>query len=464
MKLTFAPRRQSRATSQDKRSWARIIGATGAALAVGASTFALTMPANALDTAKTGPLLNGFPAFYTDNTGLSTATCTDGSANCGGATLASDGAGGPGITVAPDGEGFYWMATATVNSPRGSIDVEFAHEGAWVAVGQPTVFDRTRIRGDLTPGKYTLLTPYGQIRVSAVGTGQRNVNQTNDATCALPAGACGAKMTNWLVSTSAPAGYLGDSVSATTVTGSPLRNELVLLNSKGAVVGSTKRFIVMGKLVDGGAAILSSPTVDFGNTAKVAHRALGLKNQGNAPLTLQGITVAGSKNIKVDPTGCAAKATLASGASCAVNLTYTPGKLKVSKATLVINDSSTAGVHRVPVAAMTSSEFSAPKAVKFNATKVGASSKTRRVVVTNTGVQPLKVKGISVKGSGARSFERRTGQAPVCAKGSVVRPHASCAMYVAFAPKSFGAKTANLTVRTNAASSPNVVRLAGRGR
>jgi hypothetical protein len=210
--------------------------------------------------------------------------------------------------------------------------------------------------------------------------------------------------------------------------------------------------------------VLSSNAVNFGNTTKVVHRSVGLKNQGTAPLTLQSITVPGANTIKVDPTGCAAQASLASGASCAVNLTYRPGKLQTSKATLVINDNSTAGVHRVPVVAATSSEFSAPNALRFNAAKVGSSSNTRRVVVTNTGVQPLRVKGISITGSGARSFQRRSGQAPACAKGSVVRPRASCALYVGFAPKSFGAKTANLSVRTNAPSSPDVVRLTGRGR
>jgi len=467
VELTTVPGRNTRGTRQGHtRSWGRLVGAVGAALAVGASTIALTTPADALDTANTGPIdaATQFPSFYTDNSGLSLQPCIDGSANCGSATAADDGAGGPGIAVAPDGEGFYWMATATVNSPRGSIDVEFAHEGAWATATQPIVFDRTRIRGDLTPGRYTLLTPYGRTRFSAVGTGQRNVNLTQDPTCGLPAGACVAKMTNWLASTSAPTGYLGDSVSATPVTGSALRNELVLLNANGAVIGRTKRFVVMGKLAAGPAAMLSSNAVDFGNTAKVAHRRVALKNQGTQPLNLQSITATGANTIKVDPTGCAARASLASGASCSVNLTYTPGRLKASKATLVINDNTTAGLHRVPVTAMTSSEFSAQRAVRFKPIKVGSTSNTRRVVVTNSGVQPLRINGISINGSGARSFDRRTGKAPVCTKGSVVRPRASCALYVRFAPKTFGAKAANLSVRTNAASSPDAVRLSGRGR
>ena len=418
-----------------------------------------------LDSAHTGDAdASGFPAHYTDDAGVSLALCVDGSANCGGATRTSDGAGGDGVDVAPDGEGFYWMASATLTSPRGTLDVEFAHEAAWGPAGEPIVFERTRIRGDLTAGKYTLLTPYGQNRISPDGTGVRGVNVTQDRMCALPGATCPPRLTTFLRSVSAPTGYLGDSVSSTLVTGSALRNELVLLDSKGAVVGRTKQFIVMGKLVDGPAAMLSDSAVDFGNSTSVVHRRIALENQGNTSLTLQGITMAGANTITVDPTGCAAATTLASGASCSVNLTYTPGTLKTSNATLVINDDTQAGVHRVPVTAATTSEFSAPTAVSFNPVKVGSQSNTKRVVVTNTGVLPLKIQGMAITGSGAKSFERRTGQAPVCAKGTVVKPRGSCALYIGFAPKTFGAKTANLTVQTNAASSPNVVRLSGRGR
>jgi hypothetical protein len=448
----------SRETRQGRRSWTRHMSAAGAALALGAASLAMTVPAQGLDPANTGVAdADGFPAHYTDNSGTSLQLCVDTTANCLGAVPAD-------VSTAPDGEGFYWMATSTVSSPRGSIDLEFALEAAWIDVGQPTVFERTRVRGDLTPGKYTLLTPYGSTRLSAVGTGQRNVNLTQDLSCALPGPGCPPRLDNFLTSVSAPTGYLGDGSTATRVTGGTKRNELVLLNSKGAVIGRTGQFAVMGKLVDGPAAALSSHAVDFGNTAKVAHRSVGLKNQGTAQLSLQNISVAGANTIKVDPTGCAARASLAPGASCAVNLTYRPGKLKTSKATLVVNDNTIVGAHRVPVKAMTSSEFSARRAVSFKPVKVGSRSNTRRVVVTNTGVQPLRIKGIALNGSGARSFERRSGQAPVCAKGSVVKPRSSCALYVGFAPKTFGAKTANLSVRTNAVSSPDVVRLTGRGR
>ena len=466
MALTTVPGQTRGASRGLRRSWARLISTTGAALAVGASTIALTTPADALDTANTGPAdaTTGFPSFYTDNMGVSLQQCIDGTANCAGATATSDGAGGPGIAVAPDGEGFYWSADVTLNSARGSLHIVMAHEGAWATPTQRIVFDRLRVRGTLTPaGTYRLLTPYGTTRVVAEAGGV--VNQTSDPLCSQAVGGtCSQRITNWLRAADAPIGYLGNAVTPTPFTGGTVRNEFALMAPNGSVIGRQRRAVLMGKLADGPAALLSSNAVDFGNTGKVTRRTVTLKNQGTAPLSLQSITVAGANTISVAQTGCATRASLASGTSCPVNVVYRPGARKVSKATLVINDNTTAGVHRVPVTAMTSSEFSAQRAVSFKPIKVGSTSNTRRVVVTNSGVQPLRIQGISINGSGARSFERRTGKAPVCTKGSVVRPRASCALYVGFAPKTFGAKTANLSVRTNAASSPDAVRLSGRGR
>ena len=346
-----------------KKTRARLLGTAVATLVVGVTTLAVNGPAQGLNMDKIGApdaANGGFPSHYTDNFGISLEPCIDASARCGGATADSDGAGGPGMAVAGDGEGFYWMATATVRSPRGNIDVEFAHEAAWADPVTPIVFDRTRIRntanGVLKPGKYTLLTPYGRMRFSAVGLGQRNVNETQDLGCAQAPGAnarCAGKMTNWLRAVGAPLGYLGNSVSLTEVRGGTFRNNLVLLDSTGKKIGSTARFAIMGKLAaNEPAAMLSTGAVMFGHTAKVVKRTITLKNQGTAPLTLQGISLRGAKTFTLGKTGCAAQASLASGASCPINLTYRPNFRRPTSARLVINDDTIAGIHRVPVSAL----------------------------------------------------------------------------------------------------------------
>jgi hypothetical protein len=442
----------------------RIAGAVGGALALGVGLLAVTGPAQALNMSKTGgPDASGFPTHYTDNSGVSLQLCVDGSANCGLATRIDDGAGGPGVDVAPDGEGFYWMATATVNTPRGAIDVEFAHEAAWAAVGQPIVFERTRIRGDLPPGRYTLQHPYGSTQFTADGAGARNVNFTDDLPCGLAQGAfCAAKLTNFLRSTSAPVGYLGNATSATTVTGGTARNSLVLRAANGTVIGRTSRFVVMGQLAPGPSAVLGTNAVDFGNTKSPRRRAVAVRNLGTAPLNFNGIRVVGANRITVAPQGCGAS--LASGATCRVNLLYRPGVRRSMTGTLVINDNSIGATHRVPLKAMTSGVASSPRRVRFPATSVGSASRVRRVVVSNTGVIPMRIKGVSLSGGNARSFQRRGGQGPLCAKGRLVRPRAACATYVRFAPQNFGLKTTDLVVRTNTANPLHRIALRGRGR
>ena len=322
---------------------------------MGVATLAVTGPAQGLNTRKTGAAdaaTGGFPAHYTDNSGVSLQLCVDGTARCGGADLLDDGAGGPGVSVAPDGEGFYWMATAAVRSPRGRIDVEFAHEAAWASATQPIVFDRTRIRGDLRPGRYTLLTPYGRMRFAAVGTGQRNVNLTQDLGCAQARGGpCSNKMTNWLRATGAPRGYLGNGAALTTVTGGTFRNSLILLAPNGKVIGRTARFAITGQLADGPAALLPTHVVRFGNGARVVHRSITLRNRGTAPLSIQGIRVVGANTFRVARTGCAARTSLPAGANCPINVTYRPGLRKRSSARVVVNDDTIAGVHRVPLRA-----------------------------------------------------------------------------------------------------------------
>jgi hypothetical protein len=334
-----------------KNTRARLVGMAVVALAVGAATLAVNGPAQGLNTNKTGdPDASGFPTHYTDDSGVSLQLCVDGSAKCGGATLDSDGAGGDGIAVAPDGEGFYWIATSTVKTSRGTIDVEFAHEGAWASATQPIVFDRTRIRGHLRPGHYTLLTPYGQTRFSAEGTGVRNVNLTQDPGCAMArGGTCSKKMTNWLRATGAPLGYLGNGVTPTTVTGGTKRNNLVVLANNGSAIGRTGKFVITGKLADGPAALLSKSSVNFGKSNKAVHRSITLRNRGTASLALQGIRVVGTKAITLDKTGCATRTSVASGGHCAINLTYRPGALARSTGTLVVDDNTIAGVHRVPM-------------------------------------------------------------------------------------------------------------------
>jgi hypothetical protein len=204
------------------------------------------VPTYSLNTRKTGPRDDrGFPLFFTDDRGRSLRLCEDRTARC---LFAS-----PGDLVAPDGEAFYWMATSTLRSRRGPLEVEFALEAAF-AGQRPIVFDRIRIRGHLRQaGRYILDHPYGRTRFRAITPReQRNVNLTIDRNCALVRnGPCRGRIDNFLRARNAPNGYVGFGGRPTRVKAGTLRNVLVLRTAKGKVIGKAGKFAVMGKRAGG---------------------------------------------------------------------------------------------------------------------------------------------------------------------------------------------------------------------
>ncbi len=226
-----------------------IVTAVAAALALPALAF--VGPAQALDPAGVGPPDQrqfGFPTYYTDNVGTALQMCDDGSGNCLGANNAS--------LTPGDGENFYWMATSTLTAPGIDLSVEYALEAAWLTPTTPITFDRVRIRGDVDQaGDYTLTTPFGTTHTITAEdpANQRNLNFTDDigcggAPCDFAAAAGTAHITDFLVNTTRPAGYLGNAATegpATVGVGGPVATNTVTGPSGTA---TSANFAVMGKL------------------------------------------------------------------------------------------------------------------------------------------------------------------------------------------------------------------------
>jgi hypothetical protein len=210
-----------------------------------AALVAAATPANSINTHRTGRLDNrGFPLFYQDDSGLKLRLCETGTAQCARA--------GRRALTPPGGENFYWLATAHIRTSRGPVDVELALEAAFGgARGRlPIVFERIRIRGHLRDaGGYTLDHPYGSTNFRAITPAeQRNVDFTRDRACATKrGGGCGGMITNFLRATNPPKGYVGFGGRRTLVRGGTVRNDLVLRDSGGAVIGQTDRIAVLGK-------------------------------------------------------------------------------------------------------------------------------------------------------------------------------------------------------------------------
>lgn len=434
----------------------------GGAVILMAATLVSISPAAGLDTRRTGaPDNRGFPTHYTDDAGLALQLCEDGTARCLQATR--------GDLLPPDGEALYWAAAATLPSRRGELAVEFALEGAFGEQAEPVVFDRLRIRGHLNrAGRYVLRHPYGAKRFRATSPReQRNVNVTVDVDCSLRrGGACPGRISTWLRSTDPTAGHLGGGEAATTVVGGRVRNRLVLLTRRGRVIGRTNRFAILGKVAPGPAAAFSRNVVPFGNTARPKQKTVRIRNLGTRALDLGRMRVAGAETFRIrrGSSTCTRATTLARGRACRLVVRYRPGQRRFSAGRLVIRANTRVGRHRIPLRARTQAEFSSRRRVHFTPRRVGDASHTRRVIVQNTGVVPLRVHGVSLRGRHPRSFVRRSGQGPRCEAGTRLRPGAVCAVYVAFTPKTFGTKRAFLRFRTNVPDGAQRIRLNGRGR
>ena len=315
-----------------------------------ATALAAMAPSQALDPTAVGPRDStraGFPAYYTDDSGVALQLCIDGTARCGGATLKSDGAGGPGVGVGPDGEGFYFVATTSVSAPGLSLDIEFAAEAAWMSRTQPMTFDRFRVRGHSdSAGDIPVTTPWGDtLTVTAdppLNAQDKNVNFTEDIGCAVAP--CDfrriatnplAHIGDWLVATNPPAGYLGNAVTAQPATvgvGGPAAT----ITAGGA---STSSWVIQGKLAPPNRLSLPG-TLNFGNAARLATKSVTVKNLGTdrvTPRTISAVTLKGSKNFTIAAAStCKAGTALAVGDACKVVVKFKP--VRASTATLTITD------------------------------------------------------------------------------------------------------------------------------
>ena len=316
---------------------------------------ALTLlgPAEALDPAAVGPRdpgQRGFPAYYTDDSGVELQLCDDGTAACAGATNA---------TLAPaDGENFYYMATADVTAPTSGLNVsiEFAAEAAWATKTAPVTFDRLRIRGNAPEvGTYTVTHPYGTTTVEVTdAAAQPNINFTEDVGCggancnfARMASAGTAHITSWITSDTAPPGYLGNGVRAATATmaGNPAS---VSVTGPGlAAPVSTNRFVVMGKLANAN-AVFAPKTVAFGLVRTAKTRTVLVKNLGTpdaaAPLTIGTTKVTGAAAFSKAASTCTQGRVLAIGESCTVGVRFRPNAgVRQYTGALRINDNTPAG-------------------------------------------------------------------------------------------------------------------------
>ena len=213
-------------------------------------------------------------------------------------------------------------------------------------------------------------------------------------------------------------------------------------------------------------AVTASPSsLAFGNQlvgGPSDYRLLRLVNSGTSALHLGSLALAGS-----DPTQfqlasdtCSSQ-TLAVGAGCALLVRFAPGSTGAKGASLSIPSDAASSPDGVALSGtgVAPAASLAPPAHAFGSVVVGATSANQIFVLTNTGTAPLLVGTATLVGADPSAFEIT---ADGCASQTVA-PSATCSVSVRFAPTVNGARSASLSIPSDAATSPSTAALTGTG-
>ncbi len=227
---------------------------------------------------------------------------------------------------------------------------------------------------------------------------------------------------------------------------------------------SPQDIILSGTAISSGAAVhLSATYLSFGNqtngtTSKA--QTVQVTNTGAATLTFSAIQLQG-----VNPGDFAQTNTcpssLAVGASCTINVTFTPIATSTRAAYVALIDNvpdspesielSGTGVTTNPAVTLS------PLNINFDNQNEGATSAAQTVTLTNTGTTSLTINSIAVTGANAGDF----AQSNTC-PGSLAT-NADCTINVTFTPQDTGLRTGSIVITDSDSSSPQTVSLSGTG-
>ena len=222
----------------------------------------------------------------------------------------------------------------------------------------------------------------------------------------------------------------------------------------------TSNITAYGFLVSLPSVVLSAASLDFGsltmNTTSVA-QTVTLSNTGG-PLTITSITITGPDSGDFAQTNTCGSS-VAGGASCTIDVTFTPTALGTRTADLTITSDAASSPDTV---SLTGVGLPAP-AVSLSSTSltfgdqlVGTTSTLQMVTLTNTGTAPLTISSLGTTGDFAQ-----TNDCPL--SPSTLAEAASCTVSVTFTPTVTGIVVASLSITSDAPGSPHVITFSGTG-
>jgi centrosomal CEP192-like protein/HYDIN/CFA65/VesB family protein/galactose oxidase-like protein len=189
-----------------------------------------------------------------------------------------------------------------------------------------------------------------------------------------------------------------------------------------------------------------------------------LNNSGNSTLTLSGLAFSGTNATEFAETdNCGGS--IAAGATCTINVTFSPTASGTRTGTLSITDNATSPASPQTVALTGTAAppapvvFLSPANVVFPNQVLNMTSAPQFVTLYNEGAAMLNIKTVTIAGAYAGDFAIASGS--TCANGVSVAPNASCEFQLTFTPTGLLIRSATVGIADNAADSPETINLVG---
>ena len=237
-----------------------------------------------------------------------------------------------------------------------------------------------------------------------------------------------------------------------------------------AVIAAAVIWFVVVDRGEEGALEISTTAVDFGDEAlggRSGVQNVELDNQSADPAQIASIAIEGENTrdfLVTDDSTCRPERSLESDQQCTIGVRFRPRARGERSAVLVIRLTGVQAPLRVDLSGTGVGDPTV--ALDTNQLDLGTvligNSRTRPVMLTNTGNAPLQIEDILIDGPGAQFF--RLGKATDCPTEGGVPAGGTCVIAVTFRPREGGRRTATLAIVHDAAGSPTGVELRGRGR
>ncbi|MFB3922304.1 MAG: SBBP repeat-containing protein [Terriglobia bacterium] len=223
-------------------------------------------------------------------------------------------------------------------------------------------------------------------------------------------------------------------------------------------------FLVKIGTADAPAVALSPQKLTFADKATgftSDEQTITLTNSGSAALSITSIVAHG--DFAVAGTTTCADLLAAGGATCAINVTFTPTTTGDRTGDVTITDNAGGSPHVIPLTGKGITPAPAvtldPTSLEFTDQTYNTTSAAQTITLTNSGTAALTITAIAITGDFAQ-----TNDCPV--SPATLAVNASCTFGVTFTPKSSGERTGTITITdngSNATSGKHTAGLKGNG-